>query len=267
MKKLMTNEDVNQIQFYKMPKDFFQNPKYMPLKNDSKLAYMLILDLLPLSIQNNWVNENNEVFIKISRTKLMALLNIKSTHKAAIVMKELVENGLIIYKKVGLNRCNEIYLYLLEDSGSKGKSKPKQTKAAPKKTPVVCDEVLDKRVDLVADQNTDQFQKTLEEQVHIEDLKQRYGDGLVDEILNNICEMYRNSSTRIGKQDKPMSIIRNVISKLRMYHIEYVIDQFENAATTSEIFSPKRYIQTLIYNSVYEANIKMTSHIRYNFGW
>lgn len=97
MQKLFTAELVNQIQFYQMPKSFFHNPKYIPMKNDAKLAYMLIRDLLTLSIQNDWVNERNEVFVKLSRNKLMDRLQIKGTQKFAQVMKELVDYELIVY--------------------------------------------------------------------------------------------------------------------------------------------------------------------------
>lgn len=42
----------------------------------------------------------------------MDLLNIKGSQKAAQVMKELVDYGLVANKRIGLTRCNEIYLYL-----------------------------------------------------------------------------------------------------------------------------------------------------------
>lgn len=95
---------------YQMPKAFFQNPKYMPMRCESKLAYMLMLDLLPLSAKNNWVNKEGEVFVRLSRAKIMSHLHIKGSQKAAQVMKELGDQELIIYKKAGLNKCNEIYL-------------------------------------------------------------------------------------------------------------------------------------------------------------
>mgnify|MGYP003772135039 FL=1 len=41
--------------FYKMPKIFFEDSKYKDMKNDSKLSYMILLDLLPLSKKNKWI--------------------------------------------------------------------------------------------------------------------------------------------------------------------------------------------------------------------
>lgn len=115
MPKLITTDYLNQIQFYQMPKAFFNNPCYMPMKIESKVAYTIIRDLLPLSVQNGWVNENNEIYVKLSQQKLMLKLGIKGTQKMNQVMKELQQNELIVYKQVGLNKCNEIYIAIPED--------------------------------------------------------------------------------------------------------------------------------------------------------
>ena len=331
MKKLITREYASHIQFYKMPKIFFTSPKYMPMRTESKVAYMLIMDLLPLSIQNNWVNKKGEVFVKLSREKLMSLLNIKGTQKVAQVMKELVGLELIVYKKVGLTKCNEIYLYLPEgiedtnsDNDGPGLDDPKpedtgmcekdfdrdvktispkaletnhslcetqtgiktkfiknnNTKTyinqsviqSPKKTFKKKEQETDRRAEQsISEQslrgNIETVNKMLEAQIHIEDLKEQHDDEFVDEIANNICEMYLNTSTRIGGQDKPRTIIRDVLSKLKMHHIEHVIEQFEKVSAECEIRNGKRYMQTMIYNSIYETNTKIKGHIRYNFGY
>ena len=323
MKKLMTREHVNQIQFYKMPKIFFTSPKYMPMRIESKVAYMLMMDLLPLSIQNNWVNKKGEVFVKLSREKLMSLLNIKGTQKVAQVMKELVALELIVYKKVGLTKCNEIYLYLpegIEDANSNNDgpdlddSNPEDTRTCENNTPKaletnhnLCENQTGIKTNLIKNNNTkthinqsviqspknifkkkeqktdrraersiseqslkddiETVNKILAAQIHIEDLKAQHDDEFVDEIANNICEMYLNTSTRIGGQDKPRTIMRGVLSKLKMHHIEHVIEQFEKVSVECEIRNGKGYIQTMIYNSIYEANTKVKGHIRYNFGY
>ena len=193
MKKLITKEYVNQIQFYQLPKDFFHNPKYMQMKLESKVAYTLLMDLLPLSIQNNWVNEKGQVFVKLSRKKLMALLNVKGTQKAAQIMKELVDNRLIVNKRIGLTKCNEIYLYPLDALC---------TKKAPKTKPVA--EVKFSDPEIKAQKKPDQakpleaqshqvpaarpldamaeVQDLLTNQIHIEDLKEQHDPGFVDEI-------------------------------------------------------------------------------------
>ena len=281
MSKLMTKEYVNQMQFFQMPKAFFHDPRYMSLRCESKLAYMLMLDLLPLSIENNWVNDHNQVFVKISREKLMAMLNVRGTQKAAQIMKELVDYKLIIYKRVGLARCNEIYLYPPAGSITMGPGVPKSSAKNSDELVEVQECVGGERVENLeipaeedkdhvvtnVDVDMEEIEFLLEDQIHMADLRQKYDCDLVDEIGNNICEMFLNPTTRIGKQDKPRAIMRSVIRKLKMHHIEHVIDQFKKTITQTEIFNTKRYIQTMIYNSVYEANIKITGDVGYTFGY
>lgn len=312
MKKIINKENVNQVPFYQMPKAFFQETKYGEMRNESKLAYMLLRDLLPLSIKNNWVNKEGDIFVKLSRDKMMTLLKIKGTQKAAQVMKELVDYGLIIYKCVGLTKCNEIYICMVEEelpendkhspkkkennfleillSNTKEKDSQTHIKTKPIKTNYnktnINQSVSHKEKDVEArtqketGRRTQQFEHEqdfvkglkavhtlLETQIHIEDLRQQHDPDFVDEIANNICEMYIRSETRVGHQTMPQAIMRGVISKLKMYHIEHVMEQFEEASTKFKIHNPKAYLQTMIYNSIYEANTKIKGHIKYNFGY
>lgn len=110
MSKIITIGDLNKTTFYQLPKAFFYNEKYKPMKNESKIAYSLLKNLITLSINKGWYNEEGEIYVKLSRNKMMEYLNIKGSQKMAQVMKELKEFGLIVERRVGLNRCNEIYL-------------------------------------------------------------------------------------------------------------------------------------------------------------
>ena len=109
-RKLIRKEYVDTAEYLEIPKAFFRNPKYMSMRNESKMAYGLMLDLLPQATENKWMNESGEVYVELPRTEMMRLLNIKGTQKAAQVVRELVECGLIVCKKGVGNRCNEIYL-------------------------------------------------------------------------------------------------------------------------------------------------------------
>lgn len=115
MAKIITTNDINQIKFYQIPKSFFHNPLYMDMKNESKIAYSILRDLLDLSIKNNWINENNEIYVKLSREKMMKRLSIKGTAKYAEVMKELIKKELIVKRTVGLNKVDETYVCIPED--------------------------------------------------------------------------------------------------------------------------------------------------------
>ncbi len=62
---MSTNFNIKEIQrekFYQLPKVFFTNPKYTKLSNDEKIAYAILRDRLDLSIKNNWIDENGDIF-------------------------------------------------------------------------------------------------------------------------------------------------------------------------------------------------------------
>lgn len=114
MPKIITLESYNTIQFYQIPQAFYHNPKYIGMNPFSRETYAMLRNLLPLSINNGWINEEGEIYVKLSREKLMLRLGI-GKDKMVKVFKELRERGLIIEKRIGCNKCNEIYLCEAED--------------------------------------------------------------------------------------------------------------------------------------------------------
>ena len=57
------NYETENIRFYKLPKELFLNPKYKNMSITAKVLYAFLYDRLSLSINNNWVNDENEVYI------------------------------------------------------------------------------------------------------------------------------------------------------------------------------------------------------------
>ena len=86
---------------------------------------------------------------------------------------------------------------------------------------------------------------------------------MVNEIINNICDMYINKSTSIHGQAMPRAVVRGVLGKLKMHHVENVIDQFLEANEQCKIRHVKGYLQTLIYNSIFEAGSRIRGRVRY----
>ena len=109
MCKFINKEDFKVSSFYRLPKALMSE-RYDSLMLESKVAYSLLLDMVSLSIENDWVNEKGEVFVKIKRRDLMEKLGVKGTQKMAKIMSELKEYNLIFEEKVGLGRCNKIFL-------------------------------------------------------------------------------------------------------------------------------------------------------------
>jgi len=109
----MSNFNIKEIQkekFYQLPKVFFTNPKYTKLSNDAKITWSILRDRLDLSIRNNWIDENGDIFFIYTNEKLKSILNISSPNKLSKIKKELTEADLFNQIRVGLNKPNKLYI-------------------------------------------------------------------------------------------------------------------------------------------------------------
>lgn len=104
-----TVTDVRNNRFFQMPKFLFEGEFKEKLNNDSKVLYSLLRDRHELSLMNNWVNVNNEVFLIYSREDMADMLGVSQpTLRKAI--KQLKQSGLMEEERIGLNKANRIYL-------------------------------------------------------------------------------------------------------------------------------------------------------------
>jgi hypothetical protein len=92
-----------------VPKELFENEFYSDLSSDSKLLYGMLMDRMKLSEKNNWINENNEIYLIFSRETAQNLLNI-SGKTATKIFNELKEKELIFEERQGLNKPNIIFI-------------------------------------------------------------------------------------------------------------------------------------------------------------
>lgn len=109
----MSNFNIKEIQkekFYQLPKVFFTNPKYTNLSNDAKITWSILRDRLDLSMRNNWIDENGDIFFIYTNEKLKSILNISSPNKLSKIKKELTQAGLFNQIRVGLNKPNKLYI-------------------------------------------------------------------------------------------------------------------------------------------------------------
>lgn len=107
--------DVVDSDFMKFPLTLLADKKYREMSIEAKVIYSLLLNRLSLSQKNNWVNENNEVYIIYTREEAANMLNI-SYKKAISGFKELISNHLIIEQRRGRGFPNLIYLIKAETS-------------------------------------------------------------------------------------------------------------------------------------------------------
>ena len=117
MCNFINKDNFNVSNFYRLPKALMSK-RYDSLMLESKVAYSFLLDMVSLSIENGWVNEDGEVFVKIKRRELMKKLGVRGSQKMAKIMDELKAFGLIFEERLGFGRCNKIFLYDLEGNSN-----------------------------------------------------------------------------------------------------------------------------------------------------
>lgn len=114
-------DDLIKCDFYRIPKVFYSNPKYIKMSAEAKLAYAMLYDRLSLSQKNGWINDKGEVYLIFKRKTAAEILNV-GEKKVTAIFKELSENELILDICVGQGKPNRIYIVkpeLSEDEARK----------------------------------------------------------------------------------------------------------------------------------------------------
>lgn len=95
----------------------------------------------------------------------------------------------------------------------------------------------------------DETRERFREQLELDTLALRYDSDMLEEILENIVEMYccPNFTQKIGQYPQTTKGVRLQLDKLEAKHIEYLMESM--ASTTQPIKNPKAYLQTAIFNA------------------
>lgn len=107
--ELFKINELRQYKFIQVPQELIYNPRYKGLSSDAKLLYGLLLDRMELSRENNWVNENGEIYLIFTRENIQNILQI-SDKTCTKAFKQLSKAELIKEKKQGLGNPNLIYI-------------------------------------------------------------------------------------------------------------------------------------------------------------
>ncbi len=99
------SKEVYREKYYQMPKVFFTNEKYLNLSNDAKITYMLLKARFDYSVQNNWVDSEDNIYFIYTIEELMRLLNCREG-KISKIKKELEAAGLLKQKKGRIKQAN-----------------------------------------------------------------------------------------------------------------------------------------------------------------
>ena len=96
--------DIEESNYYKMPKSIYE----LDLNSIDREVYMLCLENWRLSVANNWINENNEIYFYATQEKISETLKV---NKSTVIrsFKKLIENDLLETEKENGN-ANKYFL-------------------------------------------------------------------------------------------------------------------------------------------------------------
>ena len=95
--------------FYQLPKYLVEDEYFKKMSAEAKIMYALLKDRFELSIQNEWVDKNNNIYFIFSNKHLCEYLGY-AEQKIIKLKKELVNFNLLTQERVGLNKPNRLYL-------------------------------------------------------------------------------------------------------------------------------------------------------------
>ncbi|MBK4044885.1 replication initiator protein A [Staphylococcus aureus] len=95
--------------FYQLPKYLFEDAYFKKMSAEAKIMYALLKDRFELSIQNEWVDKNNNIYFIFSNKHLCEYLGY-AEQKIIKLKKELISFNLLTQERVGLNKPNKLYL-------------------------------------------------------------------------------------------------------------------------------------------------------------
>lgn len=109
MSNRIKKSEVYENRFYRIPKAFFKTEKYKPLSLYAKVIYGFLDDRRELSLKNNWVDEEDNIYLIFTRKEIQEMLCLSNV-PVTKAFKELNEYGLIEEAIQGLNKPNLIYV-------------------------------------------------------------------------------------------------------------------------------------------------------------
>ena len=104
------SNEAEQFNFYRIPKILFTDKRFSKLSVEAKVLYGLLLDRMCLSIKNNWIDEDNRVYIFFKIEDVQEYMGV-GKDKCIKLFSELEKGiGLIERKKQGQGKPALIYV-------------------------------------------------------------------------------------------------------------------------------------------------------------
>lgn len=109
MKRISLEQVINGERFFRVPKVLFESDFYKKMSSDSKLLYAILKDRFDLSLRNNWVDDDGNIYFIFTVAEIGEMLGC-GKDKVIKLKRELKKYDLIEEVRQGLNKPNLIYL-------------------------------------------------------------------------------------------------------------------------------------------------------------
>ncbi len=96
-------------------------------------------------------------------------------------------------------------------------------------------------------------EKTIKENIMYNSMIIIHDKAIIDEIILNMTEMYFVENLKIANAVRPRELVQGIISKIEAQHIDLIANKYKKINTT--IKNKKGYLQSMIYNSLFEQEI------------
>lgn len=113
MKRISLEQVMNGERFFRVPKLLFESDFYKTMSSDSKLLYAILKDRFDLSVKNNWIDAEGNIYFIFTVTEIGKMLGC-GKDKVIKLKRELKKYDLLEEVRQGLNKPNLIYLGTLQ---------------------------------------------------------------------------------------------------------------------------------------------------------
>ncbi|HFI0093371.1 TPA: replication initiator protein A [Streptococcus suis] len=113
MERISLAQVNNGERFFRVPKLLFESEIYKKMSADSKLLYAILKDRFELSVKNNWIDPDGNIYFIFTVEEIGEMLGC-GKDKVIKLKKELKKYDLLEEVRQGLNKPNLIYLGSLQ---------------------------------------------------------------------------------------------------------------------------------------------------------
>jgi len=123
---------------------------------------------------------------------------------------------------------------------------------------------IDRPTDFTAPDN--QALVLIKENITIVELQEMHPQDreLIQEIDTNIDLMFYSEELMVNKQPKPQTLVRSMLNKLTLFHVEDVLLRFKEHSKNNKIKNTQAYLQVLLFNAPAEMSSSIKNSVLYH---